>query len=72
MSQIRRISIDTSKAVFTLHCVDQEGRAVSQLNLRRAQLLRFLRKLPPAEIALEACGSAHHWARELTALGRLC
>jgi len=69
MSQIRRIGIDTSKAVFTLHCVDPEGRLVRQLNLRRAQLGPFLRKLPPTEIALEACGSAHHWARELGALG---
>ena len=69
MTQITRIGIDTSKAVFTLHCVDHTGRTVQRINLRRGQLVGFLRKLPPTEIALETCGSAHHWVRELTALG---
>lgn len=69
MSQIKRIGIDTSKAVFTLHCVDETGRQVLQTNLRRAQMAAFFGKLAPTEIALEACGSSHHWARELIALG---
>jgi transposase len=69
MSQIKRIGLDTSKAVFTLHCVDQSGHAVLRTNLRRAQMATFFRNLAPAEIALEACGSSHHWARELAALG---
>jgi transposase len=69
MSHITRIGIDTSKAVFTLHCVDDTGRAVLRTNLRRAQMVPFFRKLPPIEIAMEACGSSHHWARELSALG---
>jgi transposase len=69
MSQIKRIGIDTSKSVFTLHCIDEAGRKVLQTNLRRAQMATFFKKLPPTEIALEACGSSHHWARELTALG---
>ena len=69
MSHISRIGIDTSKSVFTLHCVDETGRQVLQTNLRRAQLLTFFKKLPPTEVALEACGSSHHWARELVALG---
>jgi transposase len=69
MSQIKLIGIDTSKAVFTLHCVDAAGRPVQQINLRRAQMIPFFRKVPPTEIAMEACGSSHHWARELTALG---
>jgi transposase len=69
MSQITRIGIDTSKAVFTVHCVDDAGCAVLQTNLRRAQMVPFFKKLPPTEIALEACGSSHHWARELGALG---
>jgi len=42
---------------------------VLRINLRRAQLTPFFAKLPPTEIAMEACGGAHHWARELTALG---
>jgi transposase len=69
MSHITRIGIDTSKAVFTLHCVDDTGRAVLRTNLRRAQMVPFFKKLPPTEIAIEACGSSHHWARELSALG---
>jgi transposase len=69
MSQIKRIGLDTSKAVFTLHCVDANGQAVLRTNLRRAQMAIFFKNLTPAEIALEACGSSHHWARELAALG---
>ena len=69
MSPYKRIGIDTSKAVFTLHGIDQQERPVLRINLRRAQLTPFFAKLPPTEIAMEACGGAHHWARELTALG---
>src|SRR5271157_1467627 len=69
MSQIKRIGIDTSKAVFTLHAVDEAGKAVLRVNLRRAQMVPFFRKRPATEIALEACGSSHHWARKLIALG---
>jgi transposase len=69
MSQFTRIGIDTSKTVFTLHCVDDAGRAVLRTNLRRAQMVPFFRKLPPTEIVIEACGSSHHWGRELGALG---
>jgi transposase len=69
MSQIKRIGIDTSKSVFTLHCVDETGRQVLQSNLRRTQMATFFKKLAPTDIALEACGSSHHWARELIALG---
>jgi transposase len=69
MTQYKRIAIDTSKAVFTVHGIDQHDRPVLRTNLRRAQLIPFFKKLSPIEIAMEACGSAHHWARELIALG---
>jgi transposase len=69
MSEIKRIGIDTSKAVFTLHAVDEGGKAVLRVDLRRAQMIPFFRKCPATEIALEACGSSHHWARKLIALG---
>jgi transposase len=69
MTQYKRIAIDTSKAVFTLHGIDQQDRPVLRTNLRRAQMIPFFKKLPPTEIALEACGGTHHWARELVALG---
>jgi transposase len=69
MSEIKRIGIDTSKAVFTLHAIDQADRPVLRVNLRRTQMISFFKKRPRTEVALEACGSAHHWARKLTALG---
>ncbi len=69
MTDYKRIAIDTSKTVFTLHGIDQQERPVLRINLRRAQLPPFFAKLPPTEIAMEACGGTHHWARELIALG---
>src|SRR5204863_8502525 len=68
MTEIKRIAIDTSKSVFTLHGVDAAGRAVLRRTLRRGELLRFLERLPPVEVAPEACGS-HHWGRALSAFG---
>jgi transposase len=55
--------------VFTLHGVDGAGRAVLRRNLRRRELLSFFERLPSVEVALEACGGSHHWARALLALG---
>src|SRR5258708_11346120 len=69
MTEIKRIAIDTSKSVFTLHGVDDAGRAVLRRNLRRGELLRYFEKLPPVEVALEAGGGSHHWGRALAALG---
>ena len=69
MTQYKRIGIDTSKAVFTLHGIDHQERPVLRTNLRRAQVLPFFTRLPSTTIALEACGGSHYWANELTALG---
>ncbi len=69
MTEYKRIAIDTSKAVFTLHCIDQSDRPVLRVNLRRPQLIPFFKKLPPTDIVMEACGGAHHWARTLAPLG---
>src|SRR3974377_1334850 len=69
MTQYKRIGIDTSKAVFTLHGIDQQERPVLRINLRRAQMVSFFKKLPTTVIALEACGGLPYWARELTAPG---
>ena len=63
MTQYKRIGIDTSKAVFTLHGIDHAERPTLRLNLRRGQMIDFFAKLPATEIALEACGGGHHWAR---------
>jgi transposase len=69
MTEIKRIGIDTSKAVFTLHCINRADQPVLRANLRRAQMLPFFKKHPPTEVAMEACASSHYWARKLTVLG---
>jgi transposase len=69
MTQYKRIGIDTSKTVFTLHGIDHSEQPSLRKNLSRAQLLALFRKLPPTEIVMEACGAAYHWARQLMALG---
>ncbi len=65
----KRIGLDTSKAVFTLHDVDHDEKAILRCNLRRAEMEAFFAKLPPTHVALEACGGSHHWGRRLVALG---
>lgn len=66
---LKRIAIDTSKHVFTLHGVDHQDRVVVRRELKRAQMEPFFRKLPPTEVVMEACGGSHHWGRLLAALG---
>jgi transposase len=63
------IGLDIAKSVFQLHGEDGAGQIVLQKRLRRAQMIGFFSKLPPALIGIEACGSAHYWGRELRALG---
>jgi transposase len=69
MEKLIRIGVDTSKSVFQLHGVDAAERPVLKKKLRRQQVLLFFARLEPTRIGLEACGSAHYWARELTGLG---
>ena len=63
------IGLDLSKSVFQLHAVDENGAVVIRKKLSRTQVLPTLEKIPPCLIGMEACGSAHHWAREISALG---
>lgn len=67
--QAIRFGIDLAKSIFHVHGVDATGAVVFQRAFRRDQLLRLFRSQPPALIGMEACGSAHYWARELAALG---
>lgn len=67
--QAIRFGIDLAKNVFQAHGVDATGQVVVQRQLRRAQMVKFFAAQPPALIGMEACGSAHHWARTLSALG---
>ena len=63
------IGLDIAKTVFQVHGVDARGQTSLQRRLRRAQLIPFFANLPPARVGIEACASAHHWARELSRLG---
>jgi transposase len=63
------IGLDIAKSVFQLHGEDAAGCVAISKRLPRARLERFFATLPPALIGMEACGSAHHWARLLTAQG---
>lgn len=67
--QAIRYGIDLAKSVFQVHGVDASGAVVVSRRLRRSQVLRFFAGQPAALIGMEACGSAHYWARELIALG---
>jgi transposase len=67
--KLTTIGIDLAKNVFQVHGADDQGRAVLRKQLKRAQMLPFFAKLAPCRIGLEACGSAHYWARKLQALG---
>jgi transposase len=66
---ITRIGLDTSKSLFQLHGVDAAEQPVLLRQLRRAEMIKFFEKLPPAVVALEACGASHHWARLLSSFG---
>ena len=59
--EFKRISIDTSKHVFTIHGVDEQERPVLRREIRRAQVEPFFVKLAPTEVVLEACAGSHHW-----------
>jgi transposase len=69
MSEISTIGIDLSKHVFQLHGVDEAGQVVLCRRMRRGQVAAFFAALPPCLIGMEACGTAHFWAREIAAFG---
>ena len=69
MKDVAIIGLDLAKSVFQVHGVDRMGSVIITRALRRAQVLDFFRKLPSCLVGLEACGSAHHWAREIAACG---
>src|SRR6478609_3052394 len=67
--QITTIGLDLAKSVFQVHGIDAAGQVVVRKSLRRAQMLAFFSKLPPCLVGIEACGTSHHWGRELIKLG---
>lgn len=69
LSAVTTVGLDLAKHVFYIHAVDEAGEQVIAKALRRSDLLAFFSSLPACLVGMEACGSAHHWGRELTALG---
>ena len=69
MQTITTIGLDIAKSGFQVHGIDAEGNVILRRQLKRRYMLPFFQKLPPCLVGIEACGSAHHWSRELQALG---
>src|SRR5260221_294261 len=67
--QVTRIDLDIAKNVFQVHGVNAQGKVVIQKQLSRSKVLAYFAQLPACRIGMEACGSAHYWARELQKLG---
>jgi transposase len=66
MSDIITVGLDLAKNIFLVHRADGAGRAVLRKKLRRVQVLEFFSQLPRCAVAMEACGGAHFWGREIT------
>ena len=67
--KITTVGIDLAKNVFQIHAVDERGKTVLKKQLKRGQVAEFFANLPVCLIGMEACGSAHHWARKLAGFG---
>lgn len=67
--QVSTIGLDLAKRVFQVHGVDAAEKTPIKKQLRRGQVIDFFEKLPPCLVGMEACATAHHWARELRARG---
>jgi transposase len=69
MEEISTIGIDIAKSVFQVHAISAAGEVVVRRQLKRRQVLQFFAGLKPCLVGMEACATAHHWARELMKLG---
>lgn len=67
--EVNTIGIDLAKRIFQIHGVDKNGKTVLKKKLMRDQVLIFMTNLPKCLVGMEACGGAHHWAREISKLG---
>lgn len=67
--KITTTGVDLAKEVFQIHGVNAQGKAVLRKPLRRGEMMKFFANLEPCLIGMEACGSAHHWARKLSEFG---
>ena len=69
MGEVSTVGIDLAKSVFQIHGADASGAVMVRKKLRRDEVPAFFSTLPSCTVAMEACASAHHWAREIAALG---
>src|SRR4249919_1691279 len=67
--QVTTIGLDIAKNVLQVHGIDAKEKVVVRKQLRRRQVIAFFAALPPCLIGMEACATAHYWARELRKLG---
>lgn len=67
--KVKAIGLDLAKNVFQVHGADERGKKLLNRQLKHAQMMEFFVRLEPCTVAMEACASAHHWARRLAALG---
>jgi transposase len=69
MGEITTVGLDLAKNVFQVHAIDGEGKVVIRRRLRRREVMPFFEQLPRCLVGMEACASAHYWARAIAALG---
>src|SRR5680860_1165768 len=69
MKEVTITGVDVAKNVFQLHGAASDGAVVFRKKLSRPQFHRFMAEQPRCVVAVEACGGAHHWAREMERLG---
>ncbi len=69
MASVSVIGLDLAKNVFQVHGIDVAGKVLFRRQLRRSEVIGFFKKLSPCLVGMEACATAHHWARELIKLG---
>ena len=69
MNEVITIGVDLAKNIFQVHGIDAEGTVIFRRQLRRSQVLPFFKKQPPCLVGMEACATAHFWARQLIDLG---
>ncbi len=67
--EVTTVGLDLAKHTFQVHAVDATGVVIVRKDLRRSQLLPFFTKLSPCLVGMKACGTSHHWTRELIKLG---
>ena len=69
METVYFIGMDIAKNVFQLFLADKNGRQIGNKKMSRNQMIQFFANLPACIVGIEACGTAHHWARTLSSFG---